>query len=80
MCVSEVGRVIGIRDGAEADVDVDGRERRVSLVALGLDAPSPMPGDWLLLHTGFAIEVLDQAEALGLAALAREARTAGERA
>lgn len=79
MCLSEVGRVTEIRDGVEAVVDVDGWERRVSLVALVLDGQSPTPGDWLLVHTGFAVEVLDQAEALGLAALAHEARAVGER-
>jgi len=66
--------VVELHDRAEGTVDVDGRLRRVSLVALVLDGAAPAPGDWLLLHTGFAIETLAEAEALELVALARDVR------
>lgn len=78
MCMSEVGRVVEIRDRAEAVVDVDGRVRTVSTVALVLDGAPPAPGDWLLVHTGFAVEVLDPGQGAALAALAREVRGAEE--
>jgi hydrogenase assembly chaperone HypC/HupF len=74
MCLSEVGRVMEVHAGGAAIVDVDGRERRVSLIALTFDGAAPKRGDWLLLHTGFAIEVLGEAEAHDLAALSREVR------
>ncbi|GIU90299.1 MAG: hypothetical protein KatS3mg010_1398 [Acidimicrobiia bacterium] len=78
MCMSEVGRVVEIRDRAEAVVDVAGRRRTVSTVALVLDGIAPAPGDWLLVHTGFAVEVLDPQDAAPLAQLARELREAEE--
>lgn len=50
-------------DRYDALVDIDGRHRRVSTLTLGLDATPPRPGDWLLVHTGFATERLTPAEA-----------------
>ncbi|GIU85921.1 MAG: hypothetical protein KatS3mg009_0436 [Acidimicrobiia bacterium] len=78
MCTSQVGRVLEVRDRAEAVVEVDGAPRLVSTVALVLEGTPPAPGDWLLIHTGFAIEVLDAAEAGELAALGRALRATRE--
>ena len=36
---------------------------QVSTVTLGLDGPSPAIGDWLVVHTGFAVERLTEAAA-----------------
>ena len=50
-------------DGFEdqlALVDVQGARRRVNIGIL--DAP-PHPGDWILIHMGFAMEVVDEDEA-----------------
>ena len=64
MCLSELGRVLG-HDAATrmASIDVDGRVLDVSTVALGLDDPHVAVGDWLLVHTGLAVERLTHAEA-----------------
>lgn len=78
MCTSQVGRVLEVRDRAEAVVEVDGAPRLVSTVALVLEGTPPAPGDWLLIHTGFAIEVLDAAEVGELAALGRALRATQE--
>lgn len=65
MCTSVIGQVVGIDGGAGiASVDVDGRCVEVSLVVLALEDRLPVPGDWLHVHTGFAVEVLDEDEAL----------------
>jgi hydrogenase expression/formation protein HypC len=51
-----------------AEVDVGGVRRRISI---GL-TPQVRVGDYVLVHTGFAIEVLDEAEALETLRLFRE--------
>lgn len=63
MCLGIPGRVIEIVDGFAdqlALVDVEGARRRVNTGML--DAP-PAPGDWILIHMGFAMEVIDEAQA-----------------
>ncbi len=67
MCVSQVGQVRAA-DGAVAVVTLDGADRDVPLVALGDEAASVAPGDWLLLHTGLAVRRLDPASAAELLA------------
>ena len=73
MCLSCAGRVLQIDgDRHEAVVDVDGSHRRVSLAVLSLDGRGVEVGEWVLIHTGFAMEVLDEASAADLIALHRE--------
>jgi hydrogenase expression/formation protein HypC len=71
MCLSLAGRISRI-EGEQALVDVDGRERRVSLALLVLEGEPVAPGDWVLVHTGFAVSLLDAAEGNELARLRRE--------
>ncbi len=47
-------------------VDIGDRIVAVSTVTLGLDAPPPDVGDWLVVHTGFAVERLDEAAATNI--------------
>jgi hydrogenase maturation protein HypF len=63
MCLGIPGRVVEIVPGYAdqlALVDVEGAQRRVNVGML--DAP-PRPGEWVLIHMGFAVEVVDPAEA-----------------
>jgi hydrogenase expression/formation protein HypC len=71
MCMSQLG---GVRaaDGTVAVVELDGRLQRVPLVALGDQAASVAPGDWLLLHTGLAVRRVDATEAAELGAALHE--------
>ena len=64
MCLSEVGRVVEV-DAARHSVAVDSGDRVVSVstVTLGLDSPAPEIGDWLVIHTGFAVERIGEAAA-----------------
>jgi hydrogenase maturation factor len=64
MCLSDLGRVID-HDAATSSalVDVDGRPTPVSTITLGLDAPEIAPDTWLVIHTGFAVSMLTDAEA-----------------
>jgi len=46
--------------------DVQGCRRRVSTLAL--DGPEPVAGEWLVVHSGYAIDRVDSTEAEAVAA------------
>ena len=71
MCMSSVGRLLTL-EGDDAVVDIDGRVRRVSAAVLLLEGVSVAPGDWLQIHTGFAITRLDPEDAEELIGLRRQ--------
>ncbi len=60
MCVAHPARVLSVEDGY-ACVTTDGHPELVSTIVLG--DPGPAPGEWLLIQAGFAVAVLDEAEA-----------------
>jgi hydrogenase expression/formation protein HypC len=59
MCLAVPARVLECT-GCEARVELQGSRLRIS-VAL---TPDVRPGDWVLVHAGFAISQLDESEAL----------------
>jgi hydrogenase expression/formation protein HypC len=67
MCLAIPGQIVEIVDAANhlAKVDVAGVRRTVN-VGLFDDAGV---GDWVLVHVGFAISVIDEAEASATLAL-----------
>ncbi len=66
MCVSRLHRVVGSVDEGAVDVeDIDGARHRVSLLAL--EGAPPAPGDWLVVHSGYAIDRADTTEAEAVA-------------
>ena len=58
MCLAIPVRIVSI-DGDEAETEIAGVRRRVSIVFI----PEAKVGDYVLLHTGYAIGVIDEAEA-----------------
>jgi hydrogenase expression/formation protein HypC len=79
MCLSMPARVLTVdAAGREAVVEIDGAERRVSLAVLTLEGRSVEPGEWLLVHTGLAVETLDPADAAELVTLHRSLHAAQE--
>ena len=62
MCLAIPGEVIEVGVGRAdlAKVEVSGVRRTVSIALL---AEPPAPGDWVLIHVGFALSVVDEAEA-----------------
>ena len=58
MCLAVPVQVVSI-DGNEAEVEIGGVKRRVSIML----TPEAKVGDYVLLHTGYAINVIDEAEA-----------------
>lgn len=64
MCLGIPGQIVEITDPANhlAKIDVSGVQRTISLMLLESDPPAP--GDWVLVHVGFAMAVIDEDEAL----------------
>ncbi|MDD4874167.1 MAG: HypC/HybG/HupF family hydrogenase formation chaperone [Dehalococcoidales bacterium] len=58
MCVAVPSLIIAI-DGLEANVDVGGISRKASLML----TPEAKVGDYVLIHAGYAISIVDQEEA-----------------
>jgi hydrogenase expression/formation protein HypC len=67
MCLAVPAQIQSI-DGIEAKVDVGGVQRTISLWLL----PEAEVGDYVYVHTGFAISLVDEAEALESLRLLRE--------
>jgi hydrogenase expression/formation protein HypC len=69
MCLALAGRVASVdtRRGA-AVVEAHGRRWEVSLAPIVLDGGHVDPGDWVLVHTGFAMAVVDERAALEILA------------
>lgn len=62
MCLGVPGKVLSVDPSGElllGEVDFGGLTRRVCLEHL----PDIQPGDWVLVHVGFALSRLDEAEA-----------------
>lgn len=63
MCLGIPGRVVELVDGYAGQlalVDVEGARRRVNI---GMLDEAPGCDDWVLLHMGFAVELIDHAKA-----------------
>ena len=64
MCLGIPGKVVEVMDGNGgmlAIVDVMGAQRPINLGML--DDMEVTPGEWLLIHMGFALERIDEAKA-----------------
>lgn len=59
MCLAVPGKVVKRDDGLKATVDMMGIERPVSLLLV----PTAQVGDYVLVHAGFGIQIVDEQEA-----------------
>jgi len=61
MCLAIPGQIIGVVDEPNhlAKVEVAGVQRTVNVGLLD----GAGPGDWVLIHVGFAMSLIDEAEA-----------------
>jgi hydrogenase expression/formation protein HypC len=71
MCLAIPGQVIEFVDEANrlAKVEVAGVRRTVNLGLLDDDGDGAQPGDWVLIHVGFALSKVDEEEAQATLAL-----------
>ncbi len=68
MCLAIPGQVIEFVDSANqiAKVDVVGVKRNINVGLLAEDdGGGARPGDWVLIHVGFALSKVDEEEARG---------------
>ena len=66
MCLAIPGQIVEVVDDERrlAKVDVAGVRRSVNIGLLDADGIGVGPGDWVLIHVGFAISKVDEDEAL----------------
>lgn len=72
MCLGIPGQIVEIVDEPNqiARVDVSGARRNVSIALLQPEGVAP--GDWVLIHVGFAMSKIDEGEAQETLALLRQ--------
>jgi hydrogenase expression/formation protein HypC len=66
MCLAIPGQIVQIVDQANrlAQVDVAGVKRTINIGLMDADGDGVGPGDWVLIHVGFAISQVDEEEAI----------------
>jgi len=67
MCLAVPAKIVEKKD-MMATVDVEGVQRQISLMLL----PEADEGDFILMHAGFAIQMIDEEEAKFTAQLLKE--------
>ncbi len=78
MCLGFPACVVAVdADGVRATVRVDDRRMEVFMMVAEPGAQPVGPGDWLLVHSGIALERLSAEDARDLLDLRRMADTAG---
>jgi len=65
MCLAIPGQVLELVDTGNriARVDVAGVQRNVNVSLLDREGTGAEPGDWVLIHVGFALSRVDEDEA-----------------
>lgn len=58
MCLAIPGKVVEILDDKRAIVDYGGTRREANTIYV-----KPVLGDWVVVHAGFALQILDEEEA-----------------
>ncbi len=76
MCLGIPGRIVTIDDAGKklATVDVSGVRRQINIACI-VDAAHSVEacvGDWVLIHVGFAMSKIDEAEAQSTLALLQQ--------
>ncbi len=68
MCLGIPAKVVSLDENGQGEVDYLGTRVRANLAFI----ENARPGDWVILHAGFAISRLDEDEAQETLALLRE--------
>lgn len=72
MCLAIPARIVELREGAQGVVDLGGVRKEVSLELI----EDATPGDYVIVHVGYALSKLDPEEAARTLALFAEAEQA----
>jgi hydrogenase expression/formation protein HypC len=68
MCLAIPGQVVELKEDHMALVDYGGTRREANVMYV-----QPKVGDWVIVHAGFALQILDEEEAMETLALWDEA-------
>lgn len=81
MCLAIPGQVVDVVDEENrlAAVEVAGVRRTVNIGLLDVDGTAAAPGDWVLIHVGFALSQIDEDEAQATLRLLKEMGTEYEK-
>lgn len=74
MCIGVPGQVVSVGESVHhlAQVDVCGVRRDVNIMLVCENEPDALLGQWVLVHVGFAMSVIDEQEALATLEALRE--------
>ncbi len=74
MCLAIPGQVVEVvnEEHRLATVEVAGVRRTVNIGLLDVEGTAARPGDWVLIHVGFALSRIDEAEAQATLGLLQE--------
>jgi hydrogenase expression/formation protein HypC len=74
MCLAIPARIVEVLPNSEGVVDLGGVRKRISLELVA----DSVPGDYVIVHVGYALQKLDPAEAARTLALFAEAGAAND--
>lgn len=74
MCLAIPGKVVKRTENDMGVVDLGGVTKEISLIFL----PEAKEGDWIIIHTGFALESISEKDALETISLLQEAYGKGK--
>lgn len=79
MCLGVPGKVIEVGEDIHqlAWVDVCGVKREINIALVCEDEPQALIGQWVLVHVGFAMSLLDEQEAQDTLAALENMRAVG---
>ena len=65
MCLGIPGRIVAVTDAARqlALAEISGVRREVNVACVVQGTPEALVGRWALIHVGFAMSLIDEAEA-----------------
>jgi len=69
MCLAIPGRLIKNLDGNKGIVDLGGVSKEISLAFI----PNAIEGDWIIIHTGFGLEIMSEKDAFEMINILQEA-------
>ncbi|AJJ20718.1 MULTISPECIES: hydrogenase maturation factor HybG [Yersinia] len=65
MCIGVPGKIVAVGEDIHqlAWVEVSGVKREINIALICDDTPAALLGQWVLVHVGFAMSLLDEEEA-----------------
>ena len=59
MCLAVPGKIVSVLSPEDAVADLGGIEKTINVSLID----NPSPGDWVIVHVGFALQKIDEKEA-----------------